>query len=144
MYGFPMLEQLTFTGRELLIAVILATAVYLLEVLIFSARRRRDAAAARQPSDASVARVEALERRLDVLEARVALLAELATEPAPVPSGRTGDAADYGEAMRRAGAGATPEQLADELGLSRGEAELIIALRRAEPAPDVNRPQSEP
>ncbi len=137
-----MLEQLTFTGRELLIAVILATAVYLLEVLIFSRRCRRDAALVHPPADAVAARLEALERRLDTLEARVVMLAEQAAAPAPSEHGE--GAADYGEAMRRAGAGATPEQLADELGLSRGEAELIIALRRAEPVPGVVRSRSAP
>jgi len=138
-----MLEQLSFTGRELLVAVVLATAVYLLEVLVFSRRRWRDAAPTRQLAEAAVARLEALEQRLEVLEARLAGLAEQVPEAPSASVGHAGPGADYVEAMRRAGIGATPEQLADELGLSHGEAELIIALRRAESAPGAARPQPE-
>ncbi|MCU0789160.1 MAG: DUF2802 domain-containing protein [Verrucomicrobia bacterium] len=116
-----MLDTLTFSGRELLLAVVLASAVYLLEVLLFSRRRNR----ARQ--DRLAARVEELERGIAALGLRLEAL-----EARP-PNDSTLDALRnlHAEAARMARAGATAAELAEQLGISLTEAELIIALQKS-------------
>ncbi len=121
-----MLENITINGRELLVfvilAVVLATVVYLLESVLFSRRRH--------PPDSS-----ALVARLTALEATLALhqerLERLEAKP-PQESALDTQANTYAEAMRMARAGASAQDLAGNLGISRSEAELIIALQRGE------------
>ena len=121
-----MLEHFTLTGRELLVfvilAVVLATVLYLLETLLFS-RRRKPAALQQQD-----ARIEALQGELAALKARVE---DLEAKP-PVESALDTQATTYAEAMRLARAGASAQELAGQLGISRSEAELIIALQRTD------------
>jgi len=117
-----MLENLTFTGRELLLAVVLATVVYLVEVLLFSRRGKRRVTASHE------ARIAALETELAELKQRLQGL-----EDRP-PAGSTLDvrAATYADAQRMAREGLSAQELAESLGISRSEAELIIALQQAE------------
>ncbi|MEW5789616.1 MAG: DUF2802 domain-containing protein [Pseudomonadota bacterium] len=120
-----MLDALAFTGRDLLIAVVLGTVVYLLEVVLFSRRRaagRNQGTQADPRIDALVAEIENLRARLEQLEAR---------PPVDSPLDRQG--ATYAEAMRLARDGHPPQDMAARLGISRGEAELILALVRSEP-----------
>jgi hypothetical protein len=121
-----MLEHFTLSGRELLVfvilAVVLATVLYLLETLLFS--RRRKPAASRQLD----ARIDALQGELAALKARVE---DLEVKP-PVDSALDTQAATYAEAMRLARAGASAQELAGQLGISRSEAELIIALQHTD------------
>jgi hypothetical protein len=116
-----MLEQMSFSGRELLVAVALATVIYLLEVLLFSrhARPRKDQGLQR--------RVETLEDELASLKAR---MEQLETQP---PAGTALDVQSsiHGEAVRMAREGASAQEMANSLGISRGEAELIIALHES-------------
>jgi hypothetical protein len=121
-----MLENLTFTGRELLVfvilAVVLATVVYLLETLLFS-RRRKPAATPELD-----ARLAALRDELAALRARVE---SLEAKP-PLESALDTQATTYAEAMRMAREGVPAQELAGHLGISRSEAELIIALQRTD------------
>jgi len=118
-----MLEHLTFTGRELLMAIILATVVYLLEVLIFSRRRKQGG-----KSEAE-ARLSRLQQQLDALQVRVDAL-ELRP---PAESALDTQKTIHVEAVRMARNGASAQELAEQLGISRTEADLIIALHKAEP-----------
>jgi hypothetical protein len=119
-----MLENFSLSGRELLIFVILAAvlagALYLLDALVLSRRRA--------PSAVPDARLQALEAEVVALRARVE---RLEAKP-PVESALDTQAATYAEAMRLARAGLPAAELAGQLGISRSEAELIIALRRAD------------
>ncbi|MEW6677860.1 MAG: DUF2802 domain-containing protein [Pseudomonadota bacterium] len=118
-----MLETLTFTGRELLVAVILATLVYLLEAWILG--RWRDARRqARQQG-----RLDEIQEDIAALKTRVEKL-----EQRPVPDGGLDEQKSlHAEAARMARTGASAEELANQLGISRTEADLIIALHKSEP-----------
>ncbi len=117
-----MLENFIFTGRELLLAVVLATLVYLLEVWLMS---RFGKCAASNRADSRIAalesEVEALKQRLQVLE-----------EKPPVDSVLDTRASTYADAQRMAREGMAALDLAGSLGISRGEAELIVALHRTD------------
>jgi hypothetical protein len=117
-----MLENLTFTGRELLLAVILASLVYFIEVLIFSRRRK--------PQRDSELRnlLNAMESELNELKARVE---SLEAQP-PANSSLDTQSITLAEAMRLAREGIPPQEVAARLGISRSEAELITALQKAE------------
>ena len=121
-----MLEHLTLNGRELLVFVILAVVfamvLYLLEVLLFARQRKP----AELPQVAR--RLEALEGELAAVRAR---LEDLEAKP-PLESALDTQASTYAEAMRLAREGATAVELAGQLGISRSEAELIIALQRTD------------
>jgi len=116
-----MFDQLTFTGRELLIAVVLATVVYLIEVLLFSRRRPpvRDHALAKHLAELEEELI-AMKVRLEVLEARP-----------PVESALDTQSTTYAEAVRLAREGQSPQEMVERLGISRSEAELIVALNKA-------------
>jgi hypothetical protein len=117
-----MLENLTFTGRELLMAVVLATVVYLLEVLVFSRRRPQGGRGNAEP------RLSALQQELEALKARVEAL-ELRP---PADSALDTQKTIHVEAVRLARNGASAQELVERLGISRTEADLIIALHKAE------------
>lgn len=112
-----MLDNLTFTGRELLLAVVLATLVYLVEAWLFSCRRK----SAGSPR---------LEKRIEQLEEAVARLDERLTAQG-AGTGVQDAGGYYGEAVRLAQAGLSAGEISQQLGISLTEAELIIALRQA-------------
>lgn len=116
-----MFDHLTFTGRELLIAVVLGTVVYLAEVLLFSRRRSpgRDHALAKR-LDGLEEELIAMKARLEMLEARPPMESALDTQ-----------STTYAEAVRMAREGLPPPEIVERLGISRSEAELIIALHKA-------------
>lgn len=118
-----MLENLTFTGRELLLAVVLATVVYLLEVWVFSRRRKSGAKGGVDQ------RLNSLRDELEVLKARI----EALEARPPVDSGLDAQKTLHMEAVRLARNGASAQELSEQLGISRTEADLIIALHKAEP-----------
>jgi hypothetical protein len=116
------LDNFVFTGRELLLAVVLATLVYLLEVWLLSRRAKRLRAT---PADT---RVAALEAEVELLKQRLQALEE---QP-PIGLNVDQRGSTYADAQRMAREGAPALELAGSLGISRGEAELIVALQRAE------------
>jgi len=121
-----MLENFTFTGRELLLAVLLASLVYVLEVWLFSRRGK-----AKTGGAPAAARLAALEAEVESLKQR---LLSLEAKP-PIDSSLDSRAATYADAQRMAREGAAAMDMATSLGISRGEAELIIALQRRESSP---------
>ncbi len=117
-----MWENITFTGRELLLAVLLATLVYLFEAWWISRwGKRRAHASAEARLRVLEAEISDLKQRMQVLEAKP-----------PADSSLDTRAATYADAQRMAREGAAALELAGSLGISRGEAELIVALQRAE------------
>ena len=124
-----MLENFTFTGRELLLAVVLATLVYLLESWFFSRRRTSKAAVlSAESGDSGGERIAALEAEIEELKIRLNAL----EERPPAGSALDPRAATYADAQRMAREGTSAGEVASSLGISRSEAELIISLQRAE------------
>jgi hypothetical protein len=117
-----MLESITFTGRELLLAVLLASLVYLVEAWWLSRWGKRRARASME------ARLRQLETEIGELKQRMQILE---AKP-PADSILDTRAATYADAQRMAREGAPALELAGSLGISRSEAELIVALQRAE------------
>jgi hypothetical protein len=115
---------LTITWPELLIAVILATVVYLLETIILSRRRTpRSAADPDLKNEVHKLRAEVLtlQHRLDELEVR--------TGVADAPDMETVHSA-YDYAVQYARQGMIAPEIAARCGISQDEATLIVALHR--------------
>lgn len=123
------MDAIVISWRELLVAIVLATFIYLLEVWLGSRRRRAGADKAARGEDMAVElarlreEVTAMRQRLDTLETRVG------ATPSKMPEAET----PYARAVRLARDGLPAQELANRCGISRGEAELIVALHR--PAP---------
>ena len=119
------MDAFTISLRELLIAVVLATVIYLLETLVFSKKRRKNNAARMEPSLGTNPEVEALKAELATLKARVEALEkqlEVREEEAPL--------SPYAQATQLARQGMSASELCERCGISRGEAELIVALNQ--------------
>lgn len=130
------MNGVTITWEVLLIAVVLATVVYLLEVALFSRRRKGPAkASAIKDLDLDVegihVRVSVLERQTQALRERLDDL-QAASEKAERQQTEQ-QATPYAQAVQLARQGVSPQELAHRCGITNGEAELIVALNRAEP-----------
>jgi outer membrane murein-binding lipoprotein Lpp len=118
--------EFIFTWRELLVAVILATLVYLLEVGLLSRRRK---GGVRQDGSVAelLAQVARLEREVESLRGR---LQAIETRNAPYPPQPPVEETPYARAVRLAREGLPAQELVARCGISHGEAELIVALNR--------------
>lgn len=153
------MNGVTITWEMLLVAVVVATVVYLLESALF-ARRRKPNIEPEAMRDLDLD-VEGLHRRVLELErtlrdvrqqikacktewdaAREALQDAMqetnrAAHPAApqAPARREPDLPDtpYAQAVQLARQGTSPQELARRCGITNGEAELIVALNRGEP-----------
>jgi cell division protein FtsB len=119
------MDYLTFSLRELLIAAVLAGMIYLVDFWL-SIRRRREHSRFRAAStptpdpgiDALRTEIAALSARVEALEKQLKSREEDFLSP-------------YARAIQLAREGATAGELSSRCGISRGEAELIIALNRS-------------
>lgn len=129
----PELPSISINAEELLVAVVLATAIYLLEWLVFSKRRRnkvQQQAVRTEPSLGNDAEVAVLKAQVMALSARLEILErELADQGAKLASTKEESTlSPYAQATQLARQGATVSELSERCGISRGEAELIVAL----------------
>ncbi|MBI5331296.1 MAG: DUF2802 domain-containing protein [Betaproteobacteria bacterium] len=109
-------ESLHALPHELQVILAFAVLLLLLLALIYVRRPPR-----------GDARIHALEAELHALRARIEALE---TQP---PTNSALDPQLYAEAQRLARTGADSAELAAQLGISRAEAELIIALQKGAP-----------
>ena len=123
------MEALVITWRELLVVVIAVLAIYVAEVLLllrWSGRRVSLWSRTRSPAPRAQV-LNALSLEIGELRSQVARLqAELerlksATPPAASP---------YNQAIQMARQGLSASEVSSGCGISRGEAELIVALYR--------------
>jgi hypothetical protein len=129
------LDSLVITWRELLIVVVVVLAVYSAEMLLLlrSKRGRRHAmpdAAALQP------RFEALESEIEQLREQLLNFKEQLDQlkVAPPPQTNISHSSPYSQAIQLAQRGADVDEVAADCGISRGEAELIVAMHRSKGA----------
>lgn len=117
-----MFADLSITGPEILLAIVLATAVYLAEVAIFSRRRRS--------KEHKELQKQLLELQVD-LAALKTRVEKLEIRP-PADSALDTQKTLHAEAVRMAMNGVTAQEMVGQLGISRTEADLIIALHKSD------------
>jgi hypothetical protein len=120
------LQPILITWQDILIALVAVLAVYIAEVLLLMRFRARRTPAAAAPE--SRAEIDALRGELQqVREQMLALKEGLERDkPRETPTG-------YAQAIELARQGLDGETLAARCGVSRAEAELILALHQARP-----------
>jgi hypothetical protein len=125
------LESLVITWRELLIVVAVVLAVYIAEMLLLLRSKR---GGRRWKSDAASAepRLDALEGEIEQVRAQLLHFKEQLDklEAAPPPQANA-PSSPYSQAIQLAKQGADVSEVAANCGISRGEAELIVAMHRA-------------
>ncbi len=119
------MEGIVVTWRELLVVVVLVVGVYVAEVLLLMRNAGRwggktDSGARERELQSLELDIDRLHQRLDVLQ----------VEFDKLKSGQESTVRPYGEAVKLAESGMDVDQLAVNCGISRGEAELIIAVNR--------------
>ncbi|BCB27278.1 hypothetical protein SKTS_21640 [Sulfurimicrobium lacus] len=126
------MESLVITWRELLIIVAVVLAVYVAEMLLLLRSKR---GGRRWKSDAASAepRLDALESEIEQVHAQLLHFKEQLDklEAAPPPQANAPSSSPYSQAIQLAKQGADVSEVAANCGISRGEAELIVAMHRA-------------
>ena len=119
----PALGTITLTWGQVLVVALAAIGLYLVELLLFMRAASRQAQRERQAGQ----RLEAMEAQLAGLLERIDSLAkELdVVRRGPKSSGQ------YREAVEMAEQGLEAAAVADSCGISRAEADLIVALYRS-------------
>jgi hypothetical protein len=140
------MESIVITWRELLLLAAIAIFVYVAEAVMFLLKLKKirpasttvDMSAVQAQIDGLSARVDLLQQSLSKLAVSPVLPPDIDNPPAlavPLPSPVTRETPSaYGKAIELAKQGLDPDSLASQCGISRGEAELIIALHRFDSA----------
>jgi len=126
------LDSLVITWRELLIVVVVVLAVYSAEMLLLLRSKRggrhgKPDAAALQP------RFEALENEIEELREQLLSFKEQLDQlkATPPPQANMSPSSPYSQAIQLAQQGADVSEIAENCGISRGEAELIVAMHQS-------------
>jgi hypothetical protein len=122
-------EALVITWRELLVIAIAVLAIYVAEVLLLLrwSGRRRVSLWTRPPSPAENQALNALSLEIAELRKQVVLLQN---EVDRLRSATPSAVSPYNQAIQMARQGLSASEVASGCGISRGEAELIVALYR--------------
>ena len=130
------MDSFVITWRELLIVVAVVLAVYVAEMLLLLRTKR---GFRRWKPDAEVAqpRIDALESEIEQLREQIlAIHQQLEDRPIPQPQytqNASSPSSLYGQAIQMAQQGKSVDEVAAGCGISRGEAELIVAMHQARP-----------
>lgn len=127
-------DSFVITWRELLIIVVVVLAVYMAELLLLL-RSNRGFRRWKPDAEASQPRIEALEHEVEqmreqLLQIHQQLEDRPALPPQPAQMAATGFS-PYSQAIEMAEQGRSIDELAAKCGISRGEAELIVAMHQA-------------
>lgn len=128
--NLPDLPTFSINLEELLVAAVLGTAIYLLEWLLFSKYRRRPVGTLVVKQEPVFDRdMAALRGEVARLHARIELLEQqLADKSKEAEVKETAALSPYAKATQLARQGVSVGDLSEHCGISRGEAELIVAL----------------
>lgn len=128
------MESFVVTWRELLIVIVLVLAVYIAEMLLLMHSGKNRGLRIWQKGLLAHSQT----RALDNMEEEVAQLREqvlrLEAEMEQLKSGPQSVATPYSHAIQMAQQGIDSVELSSNCGISRGEAELIVALYRSHPS----------
>lgn len=125
------MDSLVITWRELLIVIAVVLAVYIAEMLLLMRSKRGGRA---KPDEASLEpKFEALESEIETLREQLLNFKEQLDQlkAAPQPQTNTSSFSPYSQAIQLAQQGAEVDEVAANCGISRGEAELIVAMHRS-------------
>lgn len=130
------MDSFVITWRELLIVVAVVLAVYIAEMLLLL-RTKRGFRRWKPEAEAEAAqpRIDALESEIGQLrEQLLAIHQQLEDRPSPQPQfthSAPSPSSPYGQAIQMALQGKGVDEVAAGCGISRGEAELIVAMHQA-------------
>ncbi|MDD5404330.1 MAG: DUF2802 domain-containing protein [Sulfuricella sp.] len=129
------MESLVITWRELLIVVAVVLAVYVAEMLLLL-RSRREGRRWKGDPAALQPRFEALESEIEQLREQLLHFREQLDQlkAASPQQAHASPSSPYSQAIHLAQQGADASEVAANCGISRGEAELIVAMHRAKGA----------
>lgn len=125
------LDSFVITWRELLIVVAVVLAVYIAELLLLL-RTNRGFRHWKPDSDATRPRIAELESEIELLREQIlAIHQQLEDRPAHAPQYGHAASTPYNQAIQMAQQGKGVDEVAAGCGISRGEAELIVAMHQA-------------
>ena len=134
------MNGILITWPQLLYLGLVLILFYVAELLLFLRRANAPRASSREQTqqlETAQADIHALRQELELIKVRLAAAQAqqnyLLPQPEKVPSGADVSAeTPYAHAIRMARGGADAAAVAQECGISRGEADLIVALYRTE------------
>lgn len=128
------MESMVVTWRELLIVIAVVLAVYVAEMLLLL-RSKRGGRRASFDAPPLSPRVDALEDEMEQIREQLLnfkdQLDRIKTAPPPPPQVSMQPPSPYSQAILLAKQGAEVDEVAENCGISRGEAELIVAMHRS-------------
>lgn len=126
------MDSLVITWRELLIVVAVVAAVYVAEMLLLL-RSKRGGRGKGPDSPSLQPRFDALESEIEELREQLLNFKEQLNQlkAAPPPPVNSPSSSPYSQAILLARQGADVDEVAASCGISRGEAELIVAMHSA-------------
>lgn len=130
------MDSFVITWRELLIIVAVVLAIYIAEMLLLL-RTNRGFRRWKPEADAAQPKIDALESEIEQLREQI-LAIHQQLEDRPIPQPQYAQSASspsplYSQAIQMAQQGLGVDEVAAGCGISRGEAELIVAMHQARP-----------
>ncbi len=130
------MDSFVITWRELLIIVAVVLAVYIAELLLLL-RTNRGFRRWKPETETAQPRITELEAEIEQLREQIlAIHQQLEDRPSPQPQyahATSSPSSPYSQAIQMAQQGKGVDEVAAGCGISRGEAELIVAMHQARP-----------
>lgn len=126
------MESFVVTWRELLIVIVLVLAVYIAEMLLLMRPGKNRGLKIWQKGLLAHSQTRALDNMEEVVAQLQEQVAKLEAEMEQLKAGPQPVATPYSQAILMAQQGVGASELSANCGISRGEAELIVALYRSQ------------
>lgn len=128
------MDGIVITWQQLLYISLVLILFYVAELLLFLRKSSRNRSVATPDHNALIEqgeKIESLQREVESLKVRLAALLAQSSTAIDLPNlPMQGDDTPYSQAIRLAQQGADAEKVSAACGISRGEADLIVALYR--------------